>query len=113
MSLFQSFYDGGPNAFWVFVLVTLIMGGATAYVTGKAVAETWRPIWQGLFYALVIGLAVRFIHFALFEEVLLSSRNYLIDCVVLLAAMLAGYGTTRRRQMIEQYGGLSRPAGPV
>jgi hypothetical protein len=82
----------------------VILGGATAYVTGKSIAETWRPMWQIIAYALITALAVRFIHFALFEEVLLSLRNYIVDCAVLIAAAIAGYVVTRRRQMEAQYG---------
>ena len=104
MPLFQVLYDAGPNGHWVFLLVTLIMGGTTAYVTGKAVAETWRPFWQVLFYAALIGLAVRFIHFALFEERLVSVQNYMIDVACLLAAAVVGYLLARRRQMATQYG---------
>ena len=103
MSLFHVFYDAGPNGLWIFLLVTVIMGGSTAYVSGKAIAETWRPAWHGLVYALIVGLAVRFIHFALFQEVLVSGRNYLVDCAILIAAALAGYQITRRRQMAQQY----------
>jgi hypothetical protein len=92
----------------VFLLVTVIMGGCTAFVSGKAIAETWRPVWHALAYALIIGLAARFIHFALFEEVLVSLRNYLVDCAVLILAAIAGYLVTRRRQMTEQYESLHR-----
>jgi hypothetical protein len=109
MTLFQLFYDAGPKGHWIFLLVTVILGGATAYVTGKSIAETWRPMWQVVFYALITALAVRFIHFALFEEVLLSLRNYVVDCAVLAAASIAGYLITRRRQMASQYGVLQEP----
>jgi hypothetical protein len=108
MSLFQVFYDTSPTGHWIFLLVTVIMGGSTAYVSGKAIAETWRPLWHALGYALVIGLAVRFIHYALFEEILVSLRNYVIDCAVLLATTVAGYVLTRRRQMSAQYGVLKK-----
>ncbi len=112
MTLFQTLYDAGPKGHWVFLLVTLIMGGSTAYVAGKAIAETWRPLWHALGYALLIGLAVRFIHFALFEEVLLSLRNYIVDCAILVAAAVAGYLLTRRRQMVSQYSNL-KPLPPA
>ncbi len=113
MNLFQIFYNAGPNGHWVFLLVTVIMGGSTAYVAGKAIAETWRPAWHALAYALVIALAVRFIHFALFEEVLLSLRNYVIDSAILVAAAIVGYLLTRRRQMLSQYSILKRDRQPV
>ena len=108
MGSFNSIYVAGPNGFWIFLLVSVIMGASTAYVSGRAIAETWRPFWHGIVYALVIGLAVRFIHFALFEEILLSARSYLVDCIVLLIASTIGYNVTRRRQMQQQYGVLDR-----
>ena len=111
MPLFQALYDAGPNGHWVFLLVTVIMGGTTAFVTGKAIAETWRPFWQVLLYAALIGFAARFIHFALFEEVFISPRNYVVDVACLLAAGVAGYLLARRRQMAMQYGW--RPVSPM
>lgn len=107
MSLFQVFYDSGPNGVWIFLLVSVIFGASTAFVSGQAIAQTWRPFWHALGYALVIGLAVRFIHFALFEEVLLSLRNYIIDCAVLGATASLGFVLARRRQMQQQYGPLN------
>ena len=104
MTPFQIVYNAGPNGHWIYLLVTLLLGATTAYVSGKSIAETWRPLWQALVYALVIGLAVRFIHFALFNEVFVSARNYAIDCVPLLAAAIAGFMLARRRQMRAQYG---------
>jgi predicted permease len=102
--MFQTFYHAGENGFWVFVLCTLVLGAGAAYITGRAIAETWRPLWQVVVYALLLGLVVRFMHFALFDEVLISARNYAVDCAVLLAAGLIGYALARRQQMAEQYG---------
>ena len=111
MTKFQSFYESGPNGMWIFLLVSVVMGGGTAYVSGKAVAQTWRPFWHAIWYALVLGLAVRFIHFALYQEVMLSAKNYIVDCALLLAATAAGFRVTRQRQMQDQYGALGGP-GP-
>ena len=104
MALFNQVYTAGPHGLWIFLLVSFVMGCSTAYVAGRAIAETWRPYWHAIVYALIIGLAVRFIHFALFEEVLLSARNYIVDCALLLLAGTVGYNVTRRRQMQQQYG---------
>jgi hypothetical protein len=109
MTLFQTLYTTGPNGHWVFLLLTVILGGAAAYVSGKAIAETWRPFWQVIAYCLLMALVVRFMHFALFEEVMLSLRNYIIDAAVLLLAGVVGYNVARRRQMAETYNWL-RPA---
>lgn len=101
---FQTVYDAGPNGIWVFLLCTVILGGGAAYVMGKAIAETWRPLWQVVTYAVLLGLVVRFMHFALFEEVMLSALNFGVDLVVLLVSGIAGYVNARRRQMATQYG---------
>ena len=104
MTLFQAVYDAGPHGHWVFLLCTIILGCSGAYVTGKAIAETWRPYWHVLAYTLALTLVVRFIHFALFEEVMVSLRNFLVDAAFLIAAGLVGHAVARRRQMATQYG---------
>lgn len=101
---FQTVYDAGPNGLWVFLLCSIVLGGGAAYVMGRAVADTWRPFWQVVAYAVLLGLVVRFMHFALFEEVMLSALNFSIDLVVLLASGIAGYFNARRRHMVTQYG---------
>ena len=30
---------------WLFLLITVIMGGWAAWMTGRAIALTWRPFW--------------------------------------------------------------------
>ena len=104
MSLFNIFYESGPNGFWVFVLCTLVLGGGAAFVTGRAIAETWRPFWQVIGYSLALALFVRFMHFALFEERLVSARNYAVDAAILVALAVLGYFIARRRQLSAQYG---------
>jgi hypothetical protein len=96
-------YDAGPNGDWVFVLVTIVMGGMAAYATGGAIASTWRPRWQLVAYGFLIAGAVRFIHHALFDEPFIAPRSYVVDLVVLIAAASIGFRTTRARQMREQY----------
>jgi len=93
----------------VFLLVTVAMGGGAAWLTGRAIAGTWRPWWQAIAYALILGAVVRFFHFALFEGTLLSARYYLVDTSVCLIAALLGYRTTRLRQMSTQYRWLKTP----
>jgi hypothetical protein len=95
----------------VFILVSLIMGGGAAYLSGRAIAGTWRPMWQVSIYMLVLGVAVRFMHFALFEGTLLSLHYYLVDTVICLIFGWLGYRATRVRQMITQYGWLYGRSG--
>ena len=71
------FYEEG--SFGVFLLVTIVLGGGAAVLAGRAVAMTWRPWWQIVAYMLILGCAVRFIHFALFGGTLLSLHYYVVD----------------------------------
>ena len=97
---------------WLFLLVTVVMGGWLAWMAGRAIALTWRPGWQLVVYMLILGLFVRFIHFALFEATLLTVHYYLVDVAVLLAFGFAGWRYTRAKQMTRQYHWLFEQAGP-
>ncbi|MGX1742695.1 DUF6867 family protein [Bosea sp. NPDC055353] len=97
---------------WLFLLVTVVMGGWLAWMAGRAIALTWRPTWQLIVYMLVLGLFVRFIHFALFEATLLTLHYYVVDTIVLVAFGYAGWRYTRAKQMTRQYHWLFEPAGP-
>ena len=98
----------GSDPLPTLLLVTLAMGGAAAYQSGKAIAQTWRPYWQVPAYMLLLAGLVRFCHFALFEEALLSARNYLVDFASCLLFASLGYRLVRARQMATQYGWLFR-----
>ncbi len=97
---------------WLFALVTIIMGGWAAWMTGRAIALTWRPLWQLPVYILILGFAVRFIHFALFHGTLLTLHYYLVDTVILVGFALAGWRYTRAGQMTTQYRWLYERTGP-
>jgi hypothetical protein len=99
----MSFYDTGDNGLWIFLLVTVLMGGSAARAAGSAIASTWRPPWQVLGAALLLTFAVRFFHYALFYEPLLSLKNFIVDYIVVALACAYGYRMTRVRQMVQQY----------
>jgi hypothetical protein len=105
------FYE--EDSFWIFVLVTIVLGGGAAFLTGRAIAATWRSWWQVAAYMLVLGGAVRFFHMALFGGTLLSLHYYLVDTAFCLLFGFLGYWATRAGQMAEQYGWLYRRAGPL
>lgn len=87
-----------------FLLVTVVLGGGAAWLSGRAVAQTWRPWWQAVLYMLMLGAAERFIHYALFDGTLLSLSAYGLDTAVAIGFAGAGYRITRARQMARQYG---------
>jgi len=97
------------RSFGVFLLVTVILGGGAAWMAGRAVAIAWSRWWLVVCYAMLIGLAVRFIHFSLFDATLLSPHYYAVDTLIVLAFAFAGFRVTRRRQMARQYGFMRVP----
>ena len=97
------FYEAGPNGLWVFLLVTVAMGGGAAWATGNAIATTWRPPWQMLGASVLITCAVRFLHYALFAEPLLVAKAFLFDFAVVATVMALAHRVARARQMVRQY----------
>jgi hypothetical protein len=97
----------------LFLLVTVFLGGGAAWLAGRAIAATWRPGWHVAGYMLILGAAVRFMHFALFEGTLLSPQFYLVDTVVCLIFGFLGFRMTRVAQMTTQYGWINRRTGPM
>jgi hypothetical protein len=109
-STLQLIYEEG--SFGVFLLVTVFLGGGAAWLSGRAIAQTWRSPWQVFAYSLILGCAVRFIHFSLFGGTLLSAHYYAVDCVVLIALGSLGFRTARVTQMVTHYRWLNRKEGP-
>jgi purine-cytosine permease-like protein len=101
------------TSIWLFLLVTVALGGWTAWTTGKVCAETWRGIPQTVVYLLILGLGIRFVHFALFGGTLLSFHYYIADTVVLMVIGLVAWRATRARQMTKQYWWLYQRSGPL
>lgn len=111
ISIPELLYEEG--SFGVFVLVTVILGGGAAALSGRAIAATWRPWWQVAAYTLILGGAVRFFHFALFGGTLLSAHYYLVDSAVCLAFGCLGFRAARAAQMVTQYRWVYSPDGPM
>ncbi len=105
-------YVSSENGLWVFTLLTVILGGSAAWVTGKAIAQTWRPFWQVPVYALLLTAGVRFLHFALWEEPLTPLRNWLVDFLVLFILAVVGFRRMRTIQIATQYSWIFTFAGP-
>jgi hypothetical protein len=101
------------NALWIFLLVSVVLGGGAAALAGRAIARTWRPIWQVVAYGFILGAAVRFIHFSVFNGTLLSAHFYLVDTAVCIAFGFLGFRACRASQMVTQYHWLIEPAGAL
>ena len=108
-SIPELLYEEG--SFGVFVLVTIILGGGAAVLSGRAIAETWRPWWQVGAYSFILGAAVRFFHFSLFGGTLLSPHYYLVDTAVCMALGFLGFRASRVAQMVTQYRWINEAGG--
>jgi hypothetical protein len=105
------FYEEGSSG--TFLLVTLILGGGAAWLSGRAIALTWRPAWQVFAYSLLLGCVVRFLHFSLFGGTLLSLHYYLVDTVIGMALGFLGFRAARVSQMISHYRWINEADGPL
>jgi hypothetical protein len=95
------------------LFVTGVLGGGAAWLSGRAIAQTWRPLWHVLVYMALLGAAVRFVHFALFEADLIAPASYLIDTLYLVVIGCLGWRVTRTAQMVTQYPWLYERGSPV
>ena len=102
-------WENSPSAF---VVLTCILGGGAAWMTGRAMARGWRPAARVALYMALLAIAVRFFHFALAEGTLLSLRYYLTDAAVLIGLGLVSFRIARVTQMVTQYPWLYRRIGP-
>lgn len=86
-----------------FLFFTLILGGGTAWATGRACAVTWRPAIVLFIYLLLLGAAVRFVHFTVLGSTLSSLHYYIVDTLLVMAIGFAAFRHTRAGQMVRQY----------
>jgi hypothetical protein len=101
------------ESIWQFFFVTLLLGGWAAWMTGRACAVTWRPYSSLAIYLLALGVAVRFIHHALFDGTMASPHFYFVDTTILVVIGFLGYRFTRTNQMVSQYHWLYERTGPL
>jgi hypothetical protein len=96
-----------------FLLVTIFLGGGAAYLSGRSVALTWRPVYNVFTYAAGLACAVRFIHYALFGGTLMSIQYFVVDFIVLAALASLGFRISKTSQMIGQYSWLYARQSPL
>ncbi len=129
-------YESGPWGLLIFIMLTLVLGGAAALASGRALASTWRPASHCILYAAPIAATIAFLHFALFQEsviplyelgaaiaglaqdpatairqLTLGLRGFFAFFAIHSALALTGYRLTRARQMTRQYSFAYLPSG--
>ena len=96
-------YAATPYGLFTFILLTLVLGGAGAWASGRALAQTWRAVAMIAVYMLFLTAGVRFLHYALYGEPLLSLQFFLICYLWNLIVAFFGYRAMRAQQMATQY----------
>jgi hypothetical protein len=87
----------------VFVGLTVVIIGGAAIMTGRALADGWKPAWQVVAACFGLALADRFLVYALFQGELLSVSGFIIDFAVLTALGLIAHRLTMVHKMVAQY----------
>mgnify|MGYP000262403431 CR=1 FL=1 len=108
------------KSFWVFFILTVIIGGGAAFATGRALALKWRPFREVIVYACLLGLADRFLHWGLFLDrpldvykgTITSLHYYAVDTAVLIAIAVIAYRSTQAKCMTSQYPWMYERTGP-
>jgi len=93
----------------VFVGVTLVFMCGCAVLMGRELARAWRPLSYTLPYALLLGLADRFVITVMFDGEWQSVGGFLIDTGLILLAAAVSYRLSFAAQMVRQYPWLYRP----
>lgn len=94
-----------------FIGVTLVLFGGAAFMTGQALAGTWRPLWQIVPYGLLLAAANRFFSWGLFHGKLLSPSGFVIDAAIVIGIGCLAYRLTLVHKMTAQYPWLYERAG--
>ena len=89
-----------------------ILFALAAVLTGRAMAETWRPGWQIVPVALALAAVDRFMLYALFGARLLSPGGFAIAAAIIGGFSAASYYRARARKMVRQYPWLYERSGP-
>jgi hypothetical protein len=95
------------------IFITFIVGCGCAWQAGRSIALTWQPLWVVIRAMILLGFAVRFLHFALFQEQLFVPLAYLFETACLIVTASLAWRYTRTRQMIRQYYWLYEASGPL
>lgn len=101
------------HSFVPFLVITVMIAGLAAWFSGRALAQSWRPLVLVLAYMALLGAAARFFHYALADGTLLSVHYYLVDALVLMGIAALSWRMARTTQMVRQYPWRYRRTSPL
>jgi len=87
----------------VFIGLTLIITGGAAIMTGRALADGWKPAWQVVAACFGLALADRFLCYALFGYPLLHLMGFITHFLAITALAQLAHRITAVRKMVNQY----------
>lgn len=96
----------------VFFGLTVVLVGGAAILTGRAVANSWKPAWQVVASCFGLALADRFLTYALFQGELLNFWGTLIHFLVLVAMGLVAWRMAKVAKLVGQYPWRYRQTSP-
>ena len=97
------FFESDGSSRDVIRFIVLLIGFWTAWRAGRAAAEGWSDYPIVVVYALLLGVMMRFLHYALFAGPFISPFYYVIDVVLLLIFASIGFRMKRTNQMVNNY----------
>ncbi len=73
------------------LVVLFVFCLAVAWATGRAAARSWEPALKAAAYLLLLTVAIRFLHMALYHGTMSDPVEYVIDAAIALVVGLAGW----------------------
>ena len=104
-------FDWLGNTLPIVLLFNFIIVAPASFAAGHAVAITWRPWAQIVFYTGLLSATLRFLDYALAEGELWSMVGFLLGWAIQFAIAAFAYRLTRSRLMVRQYPWLYRRKG--
>ncbi|MCC8427790.1 hypothetical protein LJ725_02360 [Reyranella aquatilis] len=104
-------FDWFGDTLFNVLLFNLVLIGPASFAAGHAVALTWRPWPQIVFYTMLLSATLRFLDYALANGELWSLAGFVLGWAVQLAIAAFAFRLTRARQMVRQYPWLYRRKG--
>lgn len=99
------------TSFGVYLGLTCVVVGFASYMTGQALAQTWKPAWHLIIYVVLLGFADRFLTFSLYDGELLLLSGWIIDTLTLAAIGYFSFYTNRAKATVKQYPWLFERSG--
>jgi predicted MFS family arabinose efflux permease len=99
-------------SFWPFLILTIGLGGWTARIAGRSLANSWHSNLLLPLIALPLVASVRFLHFALYGATLFSIPYFLTGYGFILVFAVWGYLIRRAELMNGLYPWAFRRYGP-